>query len=341
MPLATAESYSEMLATARKQGFALPGVAVTSSETLNAALRGFADAESDGIVQVSPTAAKFASGTAVGSMVKGALALAAYVEAVSSEYAVQIALHTDHCRQPLLDTFLVPLLNESMRSRAKRGRPIFNSQMFDGSDLPIGENLDISARLLELTAAADVVLEIEVGVVGDAASRSATFDGSALTQPEHFIEVVERLGSGERGQYILAPGFGNVHGIATDVEQRIDIEVLRRGQEALQRTLGLRDPLYLAFHGGSGCSKEVIRESIRHGVVKFNVDSDTQYAFSRAIAGYVHQNYQPMTGADDIRPLKSVFDTRTYLRDAEIAMAEQVRSVCESVRSAGRSIGRG
>jgi fructose-bisphosphate aldolase class II len=177
MPLATAESYSEMLVAARERGFALPGVAVTSSETLNAAIRGFADAESDGIIQVSPAAGRFASGTAVESTALGALALAAYAEALAEQYSVQIALHTDHCRAAQLDSFLVPLLNESVRNLAKRGRPLFNSQMFGGSDLARDENPDISARLLERTSAAGVILEIEVGVVGGNSARTEKIRG--------------------------------------------------------------------------------------------------------------------------------------------------------------------
>jgi fructose-bisphosphate aldolase class II len=252
---------------------------------------------------------------------------------------VQIALHTDHCRASQLDSFLIPVLEESVRHRASSGRPLFNSQMFDGSDLAIDENLDISARLLERTSAADVILEIEIGVVG-ATGPDGVHSGGTLTRPDEFVEVAQRLGVGERGRYILAPAFGNVHGIARAAGQGIDTAVLQRGQEALRRAVGLQSPLFLAFHGGSGSSTEVIRESIRHGVVKFNVDTDTQYAFSGAIADYVQEHHPQMVGVGDVAASKAAFDTRAYLRNAEIRMATQVQTVCENVLSAGRSLGR-
>ena len=340
MPLATAEAYKAMLEAARTNGFAIPGVAVTSSETLNAALRGFADAESDGIVQISPSAGLFASGSGVNDAATGAIALAAYAEAVADKYPIQIALHTDHCRVQQLDAFMLPLLDASSRHRTKAGRPLFNSQMFDGSDLPINENVDISAQLLKRTSAAEVVLEIEVGVVGRSGTNEDASSLKALTQPSDFVLVAQRLGTGERGLYILAPAFGNVHGVSSTLPgQKVDPGILLRGQEAVRLSLGAKRPLYLAFHGGSGSTTDVIRESIRHGVVKFNVDTDTQFSFSQAVARYVLDNQAQMLGTNDSPASKTAFDTRTYTHNGETAMAEKVQAICVSLLSAGRSIG--
>jgi fructose-bisphosphate aldolase class II len=339
MALASAAAYSEMLITARDQSFALPGVAGSSSETLNAALRGFADAESDGIIQVSPSAASYASGTAIDSMVNGALALAGYVQALADRYSIQIALHTDHCPFAQLDSFFIPLLDASSSYREVNGRPLFNSQMFDGSDLPLNDNLRISSHLLEQASSLDVVLEIEVGVVGRHGGGQDQLETGSFTSPGDFIEVVRSLGDSDRGQYLLAPAFGNVHGPSAG-KHRIEIDVLRQGQAAVSGSLQTSNPVQLAFHGGSGCSTDLIREAIKCGVVKFNVDTDTQYAYSHALAEYMREHYSDVVGEVDTPPLKAAFDSRSYGRRGEVSMAAKVREICERTGSAGHSIGR-
>src|ERR687888_1201478 len=166
MPIATPEVYTEMLDRAKQQEFAYPAINVTSSETLNAALRGFAEAESDGIIQFSTGGAEFASGTKVKDMVTGAVALAEFAHVVADKYPVNVALHTDHCPKDKLDGFVRPLLEISAERVARGENPLFQSHMWDGPAVPLQENLEIARDLLAKAAAAKIVLEIEVGVVG-------------------------------------------------------------------------------------------------------------------------------------------------------------------------------
>src|SRR3954463_7294752 len=166
MPIATPEVYAEMLDKAKRESFAYPAINVSSSQTLNAALQGFAEAGSDGIVQVSTGGADYLSGSTVKNMVTGSVALAAYAHEVAKNYPVNIALHTDHCPKDKLDGFVRPLLAISAERVARGENPLFQSHMWDGSAVPLGENLQIAEELLTQTAAAKIVLEVEIGVVG-------------------------------------------------------------------------------------------------------------------------------------------------------------------------------
>src|SRR5215218_459219 len=166
MPIATPELYAEMYDRAKAGSFAYPAINVTSSQTLNAAIRGFADAGSDGIVQVSTGGAEYLSGPTIKDMVTGAVALASFAHEVAKKYDVNIALHTDHCPKDKLDGFVRPLLRISRERVARGENPLFQSHMWDGSAVPLDENLEIAAELLEQTAAAKIVLEVEIGVVG-------------------------------------------------------------------------------------------------------------------------------------------------------------------------------
>lgn len=335
MPLATPETYAAMLDRARERGFALPAVAVSSSETVNAALRGFAEASSDGIIQISPSAAAYAAG-ACGDMVAGALALAAHTSALADRYPIQVALHTDHCPKAQLESFFLPLLHLSTLRVREGDVPIFNSQMFDGSALPIGENLELCAQLLAKARVADVILEIEVGVLGaDGYTNRRT-----STTPQEFVAVVDQLGLGERGRYLLAPSFGNVHGVSAGGRDSAspDVGVLDEGLGLIRNRFGRDTPLYLVFHGGSGCDRNLVRSAIARGVVKFNVDTDLQRAYSGAVVRYVRDHLTTMSGTPKETAEKRAFDPRTYGRLAEEAMAARVASLCAETLSAAESV---
>src|SRR6202453_385861 len=166
MPIATPDIYAQMLDRAKQQGFACPAINVTSSQTLNAALKGFAEAESDGIVQISTGGAEYLSGQAVKDMVTGATALAEFAHVVAAKYPVNIALHTDHCPKDKLDSYMRPLIEMSAERVASGKDPLFQSHMWDGSAVPIDENLAIAKELLKAAAAAKIILEVEIGVVG-------------------------------------------------------------------------------------------------------------------------------------------------------------------------------
>ena len=211
MPIATPEVYNQMLDSAKKGGYAFPAINCTSSETINAAIKGFAEAESDGIIQFSIGGAEFASGQAVKNKVTGAKALAAFAHEVAKHYDVNIALHTDHCQKEVLDDYVRPLIAYS-QERVNAGElPLFQSHMWDGSAVPIDENLEIAQELLAKARAANIILEVEIGVVGGEEDGVEAKAGANLyTSEEDFAKTVDALGTGENGRYLLAATFGNV-----------------------------------------------------------------------------------------------------------------------------------
>ena len=331
-----------MLDAAAADGFAYPAVNVASSETLNAALRGFAEAGSDGIVEITTGGAAYLSGAAAGDAEKGARALAAFAHEVARSYGVLVALHTDHCPPDQLDAFVRPLLAESLRRRERREPPLFNSHMFDGSSLPLEENLRVSSELLEDCARAGVVLEVECGVVGgaeDDVSGEGAGREMLYTTSEDLLRVAEVLGTGERGRYLLAATFGNVHGRYAPGDVQLRPEILREGQDALAAAHpGAR--FRYVFHGSSGSSEQDLCDAVRHGVVKVNVDTDMQYAFTRAVADHILTQYAGVLKVDGGVGDKDDYDPRSWGRAAEAAMATAVAEECALLGSAGRRLGR-
>jgi fructose-bisphosphate aldolase, class II len=336
MPIATPESYAEMITRAKSGGFAYPAINCTSSETVNAALRGFADAGSDGIIQVSTGGAEFASGTSVKDMVTGAVALAEFAHVVAAKYDITVALHTDHCPKDKLDTYVRPLLAIS-QERVDRGQePLFQSHMWDGSAIPLEENLEIAAELLAKAAAAKIILELEIGVVGgEEDGVVGEINDKLYTTPEDALRTAEILGTGENGRYLLAATFGNVHGVYKPGNVKLRPEILAQLQSAVAAKTGQDRPFDLVFHGGSGSSLEEIREAVSYGVVKMNVDTDTQYAFTREIAGHMFTNYDGVLKVDSEVGNKKAYDPRSYLKLAEVGMAARVTEACSALQSAG------
>jgi len=338
MPIASPEEYGQMLDRAKAEGFAYPAINVTSSETVNAAIKGFADARSDGIIQVSTGGAEFASGTGVKDMVVGAVAVAEFAHVVAAKYPVRIALHTDHCPKDKLDTYLRPLL-EISRQRVAEGRdPLFQSHMWDGSAVDLEENLRIARDLLARCAEAKVVLEIEIGVVGgEEDGVVGEMNEKLYSTPGDALRVVEELGTGEKGRYLLAATFGNVHGVYKPGNVKLRPEILKEIQETVGSKVGRDKPFHLVFHGGSGSALEEIREAVSYGVVKMNVDTDTQYAFTRPVAHHMFTRYDGVLKVDGDVGDKKAYDPRGYLKSAEIGMAARVVTACEDLMSAGRS----
>ncbi len=340
MPIATPEVYAEMLDAAKKGSFAYPAINISSSQTLNAALQGFAEAESDGIVQVSTGGGEYASGPTIKNMVTGAAALAAYAQEVAKNYPVNIALHTDHCPKEKLDSFVRPLLALSTERVKGGGLPLFQSHMWDGSAVPVEENLSIAAELLELTTAAKVILEIEVGVVGgEEDGVSNEINDKLYTTVEDGLRTVEVLGSGEKGHYITALTFGNVHGVYKPGAVKLRPEVLKEIQDAVGAKVGKDKPFDLVFHGGSGSTLEEIRSAVDYGVIKMNIDTDTQYAFTRPAAAHMFTNYDGVLKVDGEVGNKKAYDPRAWGKLAEAGMAARVVEACEHLRSAGTKLG--
>ena len=340
MPIATPESYNALLDRAKEQKFAYPAINVTSSQTLTAALRGFAEAESDGIIQVSVGGAEYASGSTVKDRVAGSLALAAYAHEVVKNYPVTVALHTDHGPKDKLDEFVRPLLDAS-EAEVKAGRdPIFNSHMWDGSAETLEENLRIGRELLARTHANKQILEVEIGVVGGEEDGVAhEINEKLYTTVADGIATVEALGLGENGRYLTALTFGNVHGVYKPGNVKLRPEILQEIQQAVGEKFGKERPFDLVFHGGSGSAAQEIADSVEYGVVKMNVDTDTQYAFTRPVAGHMFENYDGVLKVDGEVGDKKQYDPRVWGAKAEEAMAARVVQACTELNSAGKSIG--
>ncbi len=341
MPIATPEVYADMISRAKEGGFAYPAINCTSSETINAALRGFADAGSDGIIQFSTGGAEFGSGTKVKDMVTGAVALAEFAHVVAERYPVNVALHTDHCPKDKLDSYVRPLIALS-QDRVDAGQaPLFQSHMWDGSAVDLDENLQIAEELIAKCASAKIVLEIEIGVVGgEEDGVSHDINDKLYTAPGDYVATAKALGLGEKGIYLLAATFGNVHGVYKPGNVKLRPEILKQGQEVVTAELGLAEgskPFNFVFHGGSGSLQSEIREALSYGVVKMNVDTDTQYAFTRPIAGHMLSNYDGVLKVDGEVGNKKVYDPRSYLKAAETNMAARVVQACEDLLSAGQS----
>jgi fructose-bisphosphate aldolase class II len=339
MPVADPAKYLEMLDRARKGKFAYPAINVTSLTTANAVLKGLAQSKSDGIIQVSTGGAAFASGTALKDMALGAISIAEHVHRVAERYPVYVALHTDHCQADKLEKFVIPLVEETERRRAAGKPNLFNGHMFDGSALPLEENLDISVKLLERFHKSDLVLEIEAGVVGgeeDGIKASAA--AKLYTTPEDTLEVARRLNVVQGARYLLAATFGNVHGVYKPGQVKLRPSILKDCQDAVVDQYGAQARFYLVFHGGSGSELGEIHEALDYGVVKMNIDTDMQYAFTRAIAGHFFKNYDGVLKVDGEVGNKKAYDPRSYLTLAESAMAERVGQAVQQLRAVGTTI---
>ncbi|GAA0985694.1 class II fructose-bisphosphate aldolase [Nocardiopsis tropica] len=339
MPIATPEAYREMLDRARKGGYAFPAINCTSSETINAAIKGFADAGSDGIIQFSTGGSEFGSGLGVKDMVTGAVALAEFAHVVAAKYDVTVALHTDHCPENKLDGFVRPLLEISKERVAKGQEPLFQSHMWDGSAVELEENLRIAEELLAASEAARTILEIEVGVVGgEEDGIVGEINEKLYTTPADALRTAEVLGLGEKGYYLTALTFGNVHGSYKPGFVKLRPEVLKKAQEAVAEKHGKDKAFDFVFHGGSGSTIEEIHEAIGYGVVKMNIDTDTQYAYTRPVVDHILKNYDGVLKIDGEIGNKKAYDPRSYGKAGEAGMADRVAEAARQLKSAGNKM---
>jgi fructose-bisphosphate aldolase class II len=340
MPVATPDQYAEMLDTAKSTGYAFPAVNVSSSSTINAVLQGLTEAGSDGIIQVTTGGADYFAGQTVKARATGALAFAAFATEVAKNYPITVALHTDHCPQDALAGFVEPLIAASEEQVKAGGNPIFQSHMFDGSAIALGDNLAQAKLLLPRLKAIRVILEVEIGVVGgEEDGVSHEINEHLYTTLDDAIATVEALGLGDEGRYMAALTFGNVHGVYKPGNVVLKPELLGEIQKGLAAKFGTSaKPLDLVFHGGSGSSDAEIAEAVGNGVVKMNIDTDTQYAFSRSVADTVLKNYDGFLKVDGEVGNKKVYDPRAWGKTAETAMAARVIEATKQLGSAGHSI---
>ncbi len=341
MPVATPEQYADMLDRAKAGGFAYPAINVASSQSINAVLQGLTEAGSDGIIQVTTGGADYFAGHTVKARATGALAMARFATEVAKNYPITVALHTDHCPKPALEDFVLPLIAAS-EEEVKAGRnPIFQSHMWDGSAVPLDENVEIAKELLPRLKNITAILEGEIGVVGgeeDGVKHEGTNDALYTTVGD-VTKAVEALGLGEQGRWIAALTFGNVHGVYKPGNVKLKPELLGEIQEGIQARFGTGPkPLDLVFHGGSGSTPEEIALAVSNGVVKMNIDTDTQYAFTRSVAGFMFSNYDGVLKIDGEVGNKKAYDPRAWGKIAESAMAARVVEATHELGSAGKSL---
>lgn len=339
MPIATPAQYAAMLDAAQQGDYAYPAINISSLVTLNAALKGFADRKSDGIIQVSLGGGKFASGINVGCAVLGSVVLAEAAHRLAEKYDVLIALHTDHCQPDKVDSFLKPLIAETAKFRAAGRGNLFQSHMLDASELSLAENMKLSKELLKLCAENEIILEVEAGVVGgeeDGVDNSGQPADKLYTTPEDMLTVYEELKG--LGRYMFAATFGNVHGSYKPGHVKLRPDILKQGQDAVIGKYGKEAEFDLVFHGGSGTPVEQIRETLAYGVIKMNIDTDTQYAFTRPIADHMFKNYDGVLKIEGEVGNKKAYDPRAYLKNAEKGVAERLGSACDDLLSTGKTI---
>ena len=328
-----------MLKNAKACGHAFAGINVTSTSTANASLKAFADMKTDGVIQVSTGGGKFASGQGVNDMVLGAISLAQHVHLMAEKYNVLVALHTDHCHPEYVDSFLIPLIEESEKRVAKGEKPLFNSHMFDGSVLPLDENLRISKELHERCQKIGIILEIETGIVGgeeDGVNNESAPAVKLYTTPEEMVEVAKALRP--IGPFMYAATFGNVHGVYKPGNVKLRPDILKKGQHAVCAELGEENSHWLVFHGGSGSDLSEIHETLGYGVVKMNVDTDTQYAYTRPIVDHMLKNYDEVLKLEGEVGNKKKYDPRVYSKAAENSMTERIVQAIKDLKADGKSL---
>ncbi|GEP46794.1 class II fructose-bisphosphate aldolase [Microbacterium saccharophilum] len=341
MPVATPDQYAEMLDRAKAGGFAFPAINAASSQSINAVLQGLTEAGSDGIIQVTTGGADYFAGHTVKGRARGAIAFAKFATEVAKNYPITVALHTDHCPKPALEDFVLPLVAAS-EEEVKAGRePLFQSHMWDGSAVPLDENIAIAKDLLPRLKAINAILEVEIGVVGgeeDGVKHEGSNEALYTTTAD-VAKAVEALGLGDQGRWIAALTFGNVHGVYKPGNVKLRPELLGEIQAGIAQRFGTGEkPLDLVFHGGSGSTPEEIALAVANGVVKMNIDTDTQYAFTRSVAGFMFQNYDGVLKVDGEVGNKKAYDPRAWGKIAETAMAARVVEATQQLGSAGHSI---
>jgi fructose-bisphosphate aldolase class II len=340
MPIATPTQFAAMLDAAQEGNYAYPAINCTSIVTLNAAFKAFADSKSDGIIQFSTGAGQFASGLNNKDATYGTIVLAEAAHLLAEQYDVLVALNTDHCQPEKAASFLKPLIEATAKRRANGQNNLFQNHMLDASGLPLEENMAISKEYLQLCVENEIILEVEAGVVGgeeDGASGSAdTPEEHLYTTTEDMVAVHEALS--DIGRFTFAATFGNVHGHYKPGAVKLRPDILKDGQAAVMEKYGPDAEFDLVFHGGSGSKLSEIRETLDYGVIKMNIDTDTQYCFTRPIADHMLKNYDGIMMIDGEIGNKKMYDPRGYLKKGEEAMATRIARGCENLRSVGKSI---
>ncbi len=345
----TGAGYETLVNAAKSGGYALPAVNVTGTNSINAVMEAAALANSDIIIQLSNSGAQFYAGKGLtdgfNAKVVGAVAAARHAHLLARHYGICVAMHTDHANRALIP-WIEAMLDEGEKYYQQHGKPLYSSHMLDLSADPIDFNLGECARILERMAKIDMSLEIELGVTGgEEDGIGSEFDEAAdnsklYTQPEDVLQAWELLNP--IGHFSVAASFGNVHGVYKPGNVSLRPEILKNSQTLVQKTHDTGpNPLHLVFHGGSGSEKAKIHQAVGYGVFKMNIDTDTQFAFSKPIGSFVNENsraFEYQVDPVDGTPYKKSYDPRKYLRLAEQGVVERLQEACEDLGSKGRSI---
>lgn len=335
--VATGEQVGEIFAYAKANQFALPAVNVIGTNTVNGVMEAAKSVNSPVIIQLSNGGAQFYAGKAIDNTgeratVMGAIAAAKHVHTMAEMYGIPVIMHTDHAAKKLLP-WIDGLLTASEQHFEKHGKPWFSSHMLDLSEEPIHENIEISKKYLARMAKMGMTLEIELGVTGgeeDGVDNSNIDNAKLYTQPEHVAYAYEEL-SKVSPNFTIAASFGNVHGVYKPGNVKLEPKILKNSQDYIQHKYNTStNPVNFVFHGGSGSSHEEIREAISYGVIKMNIDTDTQWAFWDGIRIFESKKHAYLQGQignpeGEDKPNKKFYDPRAWLREGEKTLVERLK----------------
>ncbi len=345
----TGSDYITLVDAVKSGGYALPAVNVVGTNSINAVMEAAAKAKSDIIIQLSNSGAAFFAGAGIRdgfkAKVLGAVAAAQHAHLLAEHYGICVVMHTDHANRALIP-WVEAMLDEGEKFFEQHGKPLYSSHMLDLSADPIDFNLSECARVLERMAKIDMSLEIELGVTGgEEDGIGSEFDEAAdnahlYTQPEDVLQAFELLDP--IGHFSVAASFGNVHGVYKPGNVKLRPEILKNSQDLVQRTHDTgHNPLHLVFHGGSGSEKSKIADAVSYGVFKMNIDTDTQFAFSKPVGEFVEANpkaFRYQVDPEDGTPYKKFYDPRKYLRLGEQGVVDRLQEACRDLGSLGKSI---
>lgn len=334
--VATGNQVQEIFNYAKKKGFALPAVNVTSSSTINAAMETAAKLNSPIIIQFSNGGGCFMAGKGLSNnnqqaAIAGSIAGAKQVHELAELYGATVILHTDHCAKKLLP-WIDGLLDASEKYFEQNGKPLFSSHMIDLSEEPLEENIEISKRYLERMSKLGMTLEIELGITGgeeDGVDNTDVDSSKLYTQPEEVAYAYEELKK-ISDRFTIAAAFGNVHGVYKPGNVKLTPKILDNSQKYIENKFHTdKNPVDFVFHGGSGSTVEDIREAISYGVIKMNLDTDLQFAFTAGARDYISNKIDYLKTqignpeGDDL-PNKKYYDPRIWLRDAELSFVKRL-----------------
>ena len=343
------DDLQKVFALAKKNGFAIPAVNVVSTDSVNAVLEAAKNANSPVIIQFSNGGAAFYAGKALSNenekaAIAGAVSGAEHVHRMAELYGVPVILHTDHAAKKLLP-WIDGLLDAGENYFKKHGKPLFSSHMLDLSEESIDENIEISKRYLERMSKIGMTLEIELGITGgeeDGVDNTDIDSSKLYTQPEEVAYVYEELMK-VSDRFTVAAAFGNVHGVYKPGNVKLSPIILKNSQDYIQKKYNTEDkPVSFVFHGGSGSSHEEIREAISYGVIKMNIDTDTQWAFWDGVRKYEAKHHDFLQGQignpdGDDKPNKKFYDPRKWLREGELGMVERLKIAFEDLNNINRN----